>query len=403
MSVFKFRARDSNQRIVQGRVKAVSKEEVEKKLITRNLVLVSAVPEDETKPSVFSMSFGGVSSKKLVISTRQLSFLVNASVPIVQALETVSSNTDDLVLKKVFHSLSVSIASGQSFSAALKKFPHIFDDLYLNMVKSGEEGGSLDVVLRRLAAYIEKTESIKNRVKSAMMYPTFVMIAATLIMIGIIVFLVPKFEEIFSQAGQDLPVLTQMIVTLSHFMRDHFFLLILGIGGFIVGLIMFVKSSDGAKIFEKFLLKLPGFGPLISKNYIANYSRTLSSLLNSGVNIIEAIQIAGRSSGSILIRESSDRAAGVVSSGFNFGKAIAREKIFPDLVKNMILVGEETGNVDDVLGKIADFYEEQVDAAVEGLVKLIEPALIVGVALMIGFVLIALYLPIFQISGTLAG
>ena len=402
MAVFSFKARDVNQRVIRGRIKAATKEDVEQRLMARQLTLISA-SEDSGSSNLLEMSFGGVKSKNLVVATRQLAFLVNASVPIVQALEAVSVNTDDHKLKSIFKKLSVNVESGQSFSNALKSYPHIFNELYLSMVKAGEEGGTLDSVLKQLSTYIEKSENIKQKVKSALMYPCFITVAAFAILTAIIVFLVPKFEEIFSDAGQELPELTQLIISISHFIRNHYVICILGIIAVIVCVKMILKTDTGARNFERLLLNLPGFGPLFSKNYVANYSRTLSSLLSSGVMVIDGIKISGKASGSILIKEASYRMCKIIEAGHNFGKALTREKIFPGLVKNMVIVGEETGNVDAVLEKIADFYEEQVEVAVEGLLKLIEPAMILGVALVIGFILIALYLPIFEISGTMAG
>lgn len=403
MAIFHFKARDMNQRVVHGRIRALTRENVEEKLMTRQLTLISVSEEGEKKRGIIEMSFGGVNSKKLVVATRQLSFLINASVPIVQALDTVSNNTDDTVLKKTFKQLSLYVESGQSFSVALRKFPHIFNDLYISMVKSGEEGGSLDRVLKQLSTYIEKIENIKSKVKSAMMYPSFVTVAALVIIIGIILFLVPRFEEIFAQANADLPLMTQMLVSMSQFMKSHYLMLITGIACFVIGFIMIIKTQSGAKNWEQFLLNLPGFGTLLSKNYVASYSRTLSSLLSSGVMVVDAIKISGRASGSILIKEASDRICRIVESGHSFGKALTNERIFPGLVKNMVSVGEETGTVDDVLSKIADFYEEQVEVAVDGLIKLIEPALIIFIAVGVGFILIALYLPIFNIGGVVGG
>ena len=401
MPIYNFQARDINKRIVRGRVKAASRDDVESKLISRQLTLVSASPQSE-KGNILSVALGGVSSKKLVLATRQLAFLVKASVPIVQALEVVSKNTDDLPLRGIFSDLSSQISGGSSFSSALKNYPKVFSELYVNMVRSGEEGGNLDVMLNHLSVYIEKTESIKGRVKSAMMYPIFVAVIAVAIVIGMIIYLVPKFEEIFKDAGQDLPWVTQVLVDLSQFMRNHFMLMSFVVVAGIVGFISFIKSESGSRIWESFLIKVPAFGPLFLKTYIARFSRTLSCLLSSGGNIVECIQIAGKSSGSVLLKDASVRVAESVEKGFRFGKCLAGEPIFPSLFKNMITSGEQTGNIDDILLKIAEFCEEQVDAAVDGIIKLIEPVMIVSVACVIGFILIALYMPIFKMSGALA-
>ncbi|MDE0152086.1 MAG: type II secretion system F family protein [Bdellovibrionales bacterium] len=405
MPVYNFRAKDPNRRVVQGRVKASSRDEVERKLMSRQLVLISASPQN-TKKSDFNLleiNFGGISHKKVVLATRQLAFLVKASVPIAQALDIIGKNTDDAPLRRIFEELSQGIIAGKSFSASLMGYPNVFDELYVNMVRAGEEGGSLDVMLNQLATYIEKTESIKGRVKSSMMYPVFVAIVAIAIVIGMIVYLVPKFEEIFAEADQELPAITQMLVDASDFMRNNSVLLIMSVLAMGVSFVMFIKSEYGSRIWEKFLTNVPVLGSLLIKNNVARFSRTLSCLLSAGGNIVESIKIAGKSSGSVLMKDASVRVSESVEKGFMLGKSLASESIFPSLMRNMIISGEQTGNVDDILMKIAEFCEEQVDAAVDGIIKMIEPVMIVGVALVIGFIIIALYLPIFKMSGALAG
>ena len=405
MPVYHFRARDSNRRIVQGRVKAISKDEVESKLMSRQLVLISTTIQNQKKSdfNLLEVNFGGISHKKVVLATRQLAFLVKANVPIAQSLDIVGKNTDDAPLRKVFEELSESIIAGKSFSASLSAYPKVFDELYINMVRAGEEGGSLDVMLNQLALYIEKTEKIKSQVKSAMMYPVFVSITAALIVVGMIMYLVPKFEEIFKEADQELPAITQMLVTVSDFMRNHFVLLTMIVIGLGISFVMFIKSDSGSRIWERFLVNIPAFGPLFVKNNVARFSRTLSCLLSAGSNIIDSIKIAGKASGSVLMKDASVRVSDSVEKGFKLGKSLANESIFPSLMRNMVISGEQTGNIDDILMKIAEFCDEQVEAAVNGVIKLIEPVMIVGVSLVIGFIIVALYLPIFKMSGALAG
>lgn len=403
MPVYNFRAKDPNRRVVQGRVKANSRDEVERKLMSRQLVLISVSPQNTKRSlNLLEINFGGISHKKVVLATRQLAFLVKASVPIAQALDIIGKNTDDAPLRRIFEELAEGIISGKSFSASLMRYPNVFNELYVNMVRAGEEGGSLDVMLNQLATYIEKTESIKGRVKSSMMYPVFVAIVAIAIVIGMIVYLVPKFEEIFAEADQELPAITQMLVDASDFMRNNSVLLIVSLLVMGVSFVMFIKSEYGSRVWEKFLTNVPGFGSLLVKNNVARFSRTLSCLLSAGGNIIESIKIAGKSSGSVLMKDASVRVSESVEKGFMLGKSLAGESIFPSLMRNMITSGEQTGNVDDILMKIAEFCEEQVEAAVDGIIKMIEPVMIVGVALVIGFIIIALYLPIFKMSGALA-
>ena len=403
MPVYQFRAKDPNRRVVQGRVKAGSKDEVERKLMSKQLVLISASVQSTKKSfNLLEINFGGINHKKVVLATRQLAFLVKASVPIAQALDIIGKNTDDAPLRKIFEELAQGIIAGKSFSLSLSAYPKVFNELYVNMVRAGEEGGSLDIMLNQLATYIEKTESIKGRVKSSMMYPVFVGFVAILIVIGMIVYLVPKFEEIFAEADQELPAVTQMLVSASDFMRNHAIFLMMTIMAMGISFVMFIKSEYGSRVWERVLTHIPGFGSLFVKNNVARFARTLSCLLSAGGNIVESIQIAGKSSGSVLMKDASVRVAESVEKGFRLGKSLASESIFPSLMRNMIVSGEQTGNVDDILMKIAEFCEDQVDAAVNGVIKLIEPVMIVGVALVIGFIIIALYLPIFKMSGAIA-
>ena len=394
-----FKAKDHKDRVVSGRVVAGSVEEVRNKLMSKQLVLISSSTE---RPATSLVLSGGVSQDALVIGTRQLAFLVGASVPIVEALHTVSNNTKDIGLKKVMRDLSGIVESGQPLSSALKRYPSIFSVIYVNLVRSGEEGGSLDVMLKQLATYIEKTHSIKKRVKAGMMYPGFVTIAATAIVIGIMMFLVPKFQDIFSDSGKELPMLTQTVIAISTLMRENFIMMTLGVIVMGIGVVIFAKHPVGARVFESIQLKLPGFGSLFIRFYIARFARTTSSLLSSGGTFTDAITLGGKASGSIFFREATDRIARMVESGYSFSNAISKETVFPGIVRNMVSVGEKTGNVDDVLNKIAEFYEEQVESTVEGLLKLIEPVLIVGIALVIGFIVISLYLPVFEMGSILS-
>ena len=270
------------------------------------------------------------------------------------------------------------------------------------MVHSGEEGGSLDIMLNQLAMYIEKSHKVKKKVTGGMLYPGFITIVAGLIVVGIMVFLVPKFENIFSDSSQNLPGLTQIVIDISRYMRNNAMEFIMGIVGTIVGLTIFLKTNMGKRCKEMVIMNLPVFGDLLRKYHVARFSRTMSSLLSSGGQIVASLKIAAKSTGSIFFQEAVLRVSDMVETGHTLSKCISKEQIFPGLIKNMISVGEETGNLDEVLKKIADFYEEQVDVAVENMLKLIEPILIVGIAFVIGFVVIAMYLPIFKMGELLS-
>ena len=397
-AIYYFRAKDHNQRIVTGRVKASSKEELEQKLMSKQLLLISASTQKKSKNNV---SIFGVKSKHLVIATRQLAFLANASVPLVQAVRTVSNNTPDMSLKKIMEEVAVNIESGNSFSKSLKKYPMVFDDVYISMASAGETGGSLDVMLNRLAVYIEKTDSVKSRIRAGMMYPGFVSFVAFLIVVGLLVFLVPKFEEIFADAGQELPALTRAVVNLSHFLREQFMLFGVLITCLVVSTVIFLRTRNGKMTLEVLASYTPILGDLLTKYRVARFSRTFASMLESGSNVSESLKLGAKSTGGFYFKEAIARAVKMVEAGYSVAKSIAKEKVFPGLVKNMISVGEQTGNMTEVLNKMADFYEEQVDVSVENLLKVIEPLLLVGVAFIIGFIVIAMYLPIFKMGQVL--
>ena len=399
-AIYYFKAQDHNKRIVNGRVRASSREEVEEKLMAKQLVLVHATTQKTSKSNFF---VGGVKKNSLVTATRQLAFLINASVPVVQALDTVKTNTNDIGLKNVLNNIARSIESGKPFSKALKMYPSVFDEVYCNMVASAEEGGSLDIMLNQLAVYIEKSHYIRRKIMSGMMYPGFIITAATLIVVGIIIFLVPKFQEIFGESGRELPFLTQMIINISDVLRNNYLFFLGSIIGAITGLFVFLKTESGKRVGEAFSMAFPLIGDLLRKYYVARFARTLASLLSSGGDMSRSLKIGGRSTGSIFFKEAVFRVVDMVESGYALARAVSKEKVFPGLVKNMIAVGEETGNVSEVLYKIAEFYEDQVDTAVENLLKLIEPILIVGIAFVVGFIVIAMYLPVFEMGNVMTG
>lgn len=339
---------------------------------------------------------GGVKPKVLTVFTRQLATLVEAGLPLLRGLNVLQRQERNPVLKAALESLSEDLESGCTFSEALYKHPRVFNKLYINMVKAGEVGGVLEVTLNRLAQFMEKAERIKGKVKSAMFYPIAVMIIASGILSFLMIQIVPKFEEIFRDLlGPDsLPPFTQFVLGLSRSMKDHFLVLLAGLAGLAIGLKLYRGTEKGAVAIDRLKLALPVFGNLICMTSIARFSRTLGTLLQSGVPILQALQIVKDTSGNRVIANAVARVHDSVKEGESIVRPLEASGAFPPMVVSMIDVGETTGALPDMLMKIADIYEEEVDNAIGAAVSLLEPAMIVFLAVVVGGIVIALFLPL---------
>jgi type IV pilus assembly protein PilC len=344
--------------------------------------------------------FGTVlNSKGLTVFTRQLATLVNAKMPILRSLEVLSRQEKRAGFKIVLEEIADTIRSGGNFSEGLAAHPKIFDRLYVNMVRAGEAGGVLSTVLERLSVFNEKSERIKGKVKSAMIYPVIISSVAVTIVSVLMVFVVPKFQEIFTGMlkGQPLPLLTQILLSVSYFMRDHFLLT----GGVLIGLYfgfrLFKRTRVGARTIDWLLIHLPVFGDLVLKATIARFTRTFGTLLASGVPMLQAIVITRDTSGNVHVADALNSVHDRVKEGENVAKPLEGTAIFPGMVTSMIEVGEETGALPEMLTRIADSYDEEVDNAVAGITSVIEPIMIVFMAVMVGTIVIALFLPLVSI------
>ncbi len=351
----------------------------------------------------FNFSFGsGVSSKDLVVFSRQFATMIDAGLPLVQCLDILGSQSPNLNFRKVIKAVQNDVESGSTFGDALKKHPAVFDSLYVNLVAAGEVGGILDVILQRLAAYLEKVMKLKGQVKSAMVYPTAIMAVAIIVVTVLLVFVIPIFENMFKEfGGAALPVPTQIVINISKWTQHNFYILIiLGVGmGFFWKWLR--KNPKTLEWTDDMFLKLPVFGPLIRKVAVARFTRTLGTMVSSGVPILEALDITARAAGNKTIEKAIYRARQSISEGKTIADPIAASRVFPPMVCQMINVGEQTGALDTMLGKIADFYDEEVDAAVKGLTSLMEPAMMVILGGIIGGLVVAMYLPIFSMAGNL--
>lgn len=343
------------------------------------------------------MTVGSVVSKKgLTVFTRQLATLTQAGLPLLRGLEVLARQEKNPAFKWVIEQLGENIRTGNTFSEGLQAHPRVFSRLYVNMVRAGEAGGVLDVVLNRLARFMEKAERIKGKIRSAMIYPIIIMFVTTVVLWGLMSFVVPKFEAIYREQlkGASLPFLTREVLGVSRMIKDHFLLALLGIAIVVVAFVLLRQTRQGTYAIDWLKLNVPRLGELIRKTAIASFARTLGTLLASGVPILQALQITRDTSGNIILVDAIDYVHDRVKEGESVALPLEQTKVFPGMVTSMVDVGEETGELPDMLNRIADTYDEEVDYAVASFTAIIEPIMIVALALVVGTVVIALFLPI---------
>ena len=341
--------------------------------------------------------FKKVKPKTLQIFSRQFATMIEAGLNIVAALVILEQQTDDLYFAKVVKELRADVEGGLLLSQAMQRHPKIFDRLFVSMVSAGEAAGILDEVLDRVAYQIEKATQIKRRVKGAMLYPTMVLVFATLVLTGLLMFLVPVFVKIFGQLGGQLPTLTQYVVDVSDLLRQKYYIIFPVLGALIFGLRKYKKTEAGRKKWDQIKLKIPmKIGSVVLKVTMARFSRTLSTLIAAGVDIIQALEITGQSSGNWVIEQALGDVRAKVGEGVPIAQPLVDNPIFPPMVSQMVKIGEETGELEKMLGKVADFYEDEVDAAIQSLTSIIEPLMMIGVGIMVGIIIISMYLPMFK-------
>lgn len=399
MPNFKYNAKDQEGKSVTGTIEAVNFASVVAALRSRELIIVS-LEEEKTKKG-FARSSGKrvkIKLEDLVVFSRQLSTMVTAGIPLVQGLDILRDQIEHKDFKGVVRDLGEKIEGGDSLSEALAKHPGVFSHLFVNMVRAGESSGSLDEILDRLATYLEKTASLRRKVKSALVYPTVVTIMAMLISLVLVLKVIPGFESIFSTLKADLPMPTRVLIAFSNLVRHYFiFMVVLGVIIFL-GLKAYIKTARGRLVFDRFKLNMLVFGPLFKKVAVSKFTRTLSTLVRSGVPILNALEIVGKTAGNKVVEDAVDDVKDSVREGESIAEPLSRHKVFPPMVVRMTSVGEETGRLEDMLSKIADFYDEQVDAAVAGLTSMIEPLIIAFLGIVIGSIVVAMFLPILKLT-----
>jgi type IV pilus assembly protein PilC len=397
---FMWEGRTRGGGVHQGQIEAETKEVAIATLRQQHIIVTTIKP----KPKELSLpGFGGkVAEKDLVLFTRQFSTMIDAGLPLVQCLDILSKQTENKMLAKTIVEIKKEVEGGTTFADALRKYPKIFDDLYVNLVQAGEIGGVLDTTFARLAGYIEKARSLKGKIKSAMVYPSAIIFVAVSVVIFLMIFVIPVFGQMFQDFGGTLPWPTQLVIGVSELTKRY---ILFAIPIFIVAVFAFkqyYRTESGKRSIHRTVLKVPIFGPLMQKAAIARFSRTLSTLIGSGVPIIDSLDITARTAGNKVLEEAVLTSIGSIREGQTLATPLAKHPVFPPMVVQMVEIGDVTGELDSMLSKIADFFEEEVDRAVEALTAMLEPMMMVFLGVVLGFIIVAMYLPIFKM-GALIG
>lgn len=340
-----------------------------------------------------------VKPRDLILFTRQFSTMIDSGLPLIQGLEILSAQTENPTFKQIITKIKNDVEGGGTFATALGKHPDVFDNLYVNLVAAGELGGVLDTILQRLATHIEKNAKLVSKVKGAMVYPSVIGVVAVVVVMVLLIFVIPVFAEMFSSFGGELPGLTQAVMDLSEFIRAYWWAIFGGTALFIFGFKKWKKTDSGEYLFDKFILKAPVIGDLLRKVAVAQFTRTMGTMLSSGVPILDGLDIVAKTAGNRIVEDAIYATKASISEGKTIAEPLMKSGVFPPMVCQMVSVGEQTGALDSMLTKIADFYEEEVDQAVDTLTSLIEPAMMVFLGGTVGTMLAAMYLPIFKIAG----
>ena len=403
MPVYKWVAETKKGKILKGELEAGDERIAQLQLKRRNLTIkkIKVKPKDLFANVAFFQP--KITAKDVVIFTRQFSTMIDAGLPLVQGLTILAEQTENKTFQNVLKRVTKDVEGGSSLAEALKKHPKVFDGLYVNLVAAGEIGGILDTILQRLAAYIEKAEKLKTRIKGAMTYPIIVVGVAVLVIAVILIFVIPVFQEMFSSFGKALPVPTQIVVNMSDFLKGNIHYVIVGFIVFVFAFKKYRNTKKGRKQTDALALKLPVFGNLLKKSAVARFTRTLGTMISSGVPILDALEIVAKTSGNVVLEEIIYEVRSSIAEGQTIAEPLSEAAIFPRMVVQMISVGEATGALDTMLNKIADFYDDEVDAAVDALTSMLEPLLMVFLGGAIGGLVIAMYLPIFQMAAAMGG
>ena len=401
MPVYLWVAETKKGRKLKGEIDAANEKIALSQLKKRNFTIKKLKPKPKDLFENIAFLQPKVKNKDMVVFTRQFSTMIDAGLPLVQGLSILAEQSENPTFKGILKEITKDVEGGSTLAEAMKRHPKVFDSLFVNLVAAGEVGGILDTILRRLADYIEKAEKLKSQIKGAMTYPIVVVAIAIIVIAVILVFVIPVFEEMFTSFGSALPAPTQLVVDLSRFMKGNIHWVILGMAALIFAFKKYRGSESGRKLTDTVALKLPVFGDLLKKVAVARFTRTLGTMISSGVPILDSLEIVARTSGNVVLEEIIYEVRGSIAEGQTISEPLSENDIFPGMVVQMISVGEATGALDSMLEKIADFYDDEVDAAVDALTSMLEPLLMLFLGGSIGGLVIAMYLPIFQMASAM--
>jgi len=400
MPVYKWKGKNRYGDSVEGERRAGSTQELARAL-EREQITVADIKRKGAEISIPFLQRRKVKLKELAIYSRQLSVLIDAELPLIQSLNILAEQTKNKYFKTVIQSIREDVEAGSTLNQAKRKFPNVFNDLYCNLVASGEQSGSLDIMLRRLAEFLEKIVKLRSQVRQAMIYPSAIIIFAVLVVIFMLWRVIPVFANVYSELGATLPSLTAFILALSRFVQNYIVFIFIGLVAVVLAIRFWRKTENGRKITDNFLLRMPLFGALLEKVGLSRVTRTLSTLLSGGVPMLESLKITSATSGNVIVEESIMKARNLVAEGTSLTDSLKSTGRFPFMMVQMVGVGEATGTLDEMLTKLADFYDEEVEASVSALLSVLEPILLIFVGGVVGVIIVAMYLPIFTLLGTL--
>jgi type IV pilus assembly protein PilC len=401
-TVYLWTGKSAKGEVLSGEYEASDRKLVSEYLRKRRITITSI----RRKPHEVGLGFlkkKGVGVKDLCVFTRQFATMVNSGLPLVQCLDVLGRQQTKPHFKKVINQVMLDVEGGSTLAESLEKHPKVYSELYVNMIAAGETGGILDTILSRLAVFLEKADALARKVKGAMMYPSIVLTVAVGACIFMLMAVIPVFAKMFEDFGGELPAPTRVVMGMSDFLRNYWWLLIGGITGAVIGFKKYRDTAKGRLQTDRMFLRIPVLGTVLSKASISRFTRTLGTLISSGVPILQALEITAKTAGNRVLQAAIERTARSITQGDTIAEPLAESKVFPPMVVQMISIGEQTGALDEMLGKIADFYDDEVDAAVEALTAAIEPVMIVLMGTMVGGMLVAMYLPMFKMGQIVGG
>jgi type IV pilus assembly protein PilC len=396
MPVFEYTARNaSTGQILKGTLDVPSRDEVLKHIKQQKMIVVN-VREQPKQLSFAGLKRKGIRTRDIVIFTRQFATMINAGLPLVQSLDILARQTENSALAEVTRQVVFDVESGHTLADAFSKHPKAFTELYVNMVAAGEAGGILDTILMRLATFLEKSDALIRKVKGAMVYPGVIMSVAAIAVAVLLIFVIPTFQKMFASVGMELPLPTRVVIGMSDLLINYWWVLV-GVAGLAVyGIRNYYQTNDGRKKIDQMMLNSPVLGDLLRKSAVSRFTRTLGTLISSGVSILDGLEITAKTAGNRVIHDAVMESRNSIAGGETIAGPLEKSKVFPPMVISMIAVGEQTGGLDEMLSKIADFYDEEVDVAVSALLSLMEPMMIVVLGVIVGGMVVAMYLPIFD-------